>query len=300
MTDAAIEDALQRFEAIFVTAGVGQEDTMGKSNYGACVECNRKGNRDSANRCYNVACKKARGKEPAPAPESVPASTPAPADGLDLVDDFTPKESPLVDVIPQNGQHCQRYPLSVLDALADEDAQDEAAASPVQDVTRHDPAAEAAALDAVMGLDAPAPAGGQDHFVELNKMVIDFSKPFRFGGFYFDPGTAIPPPGRPIARLAASGTLSFSSAATQAHALKRFQYVQVIPDVSGSALALIFMTEKAGGARKLGTERKSGTSLKASAESVARVAPGLVGKPLELRPMDQDGAFVAVAVEEAA
>lgn len=164
-----------------------------------------------------------------------------------------------------------------------------------QDVTCHDPAAEAAALDAVAGLDSPTPAAGQYHFFQPENKV-DLTRPFSFAGFEFDPGTPPPPPGRPIARLSPSGNISFSSAATQAHNLKRFQYVRVIPDKTGNALALIFLAEKAGGARKLGTERKSGTSLKASAEAVARVAPGLVGKPLELKPMGQDGAFVAVAV----
>lgn len=113
-----------------------QEDgEMGKSNYGACVECGRKGNRDSAGRCYLEACKKDRGKKPTLAQESAPATIPAPADGLDLVDDLTLKESPILD--------------------AKEVAAGRAMASQVspQDVTCHDPAAEAAArLEAASGI----------------------------------------------------------------------------------------------------------------------------------------------------
>lgn len=278
MTDAAIEEALKRFEAIFVTAGVGQEDAMGKSNYGACVECGRKGNRDSANRCYNAICKKARGKKPEQAQEALQAPSSAPASAAPLVDDLTPMGSPILDA----------------EEVA---AMDAAATSPVLDVTCHDPAAEAAALDAVMGLDA-VPAGGRDHFVDANKMVTDFTRPFSFAGLEFDPGTPPPPPGLPIVRLTSSGNLSFSFAATQAHDLKRFRYVRVIPDKTGSALAVIFLNEKQEGARKLGPEGKS--ALKISVETICRTNPGLVGKPLELRPMGQDGAFVAVAVEEAA
>ncbi len=285
-----------------------QEDgEMGKSNYGACVECNRKGNRDSANRCYNVACKKARGKKPEPTPEAAPTPTPATADGLDLVDDLTPKESPILapeevaamsTALSASGR--DEFPEKAQESSENRVAAGQDVSTPVsaQDVTCHDPAAEAAALDAVMGLDAPAPVGGQDHFVEPNKMVTDFTRPFSFAGFEFDPGTPPPPPGLPIVRLTSSGNLSFSFAATQTHGLQRFQYVRVIPDKTGSALALIFLNEKQEGARKLGPEGKS--ALKISVETLCRTNPGLVGKALELRPMGQDGAFVAVAVEEAA
>lgn len=259
-----------------------QEDgEMGKSNYGACVECGRKGNRDSAGRCYLETCKRSRGKKPAPAMghEATPPTGPVPAASPAMEDDSTPKDSPILDV--------------------EEVAAGQAIAAPVsaQDVTCHDPAAEASALDAVMGLDAVTPAGA-DHVEDVRHMVSDFTRPFSFAGFEFDPGTPPPPPGLPIVRLTSSGNLSFSFAATQTHGLQRFQYVRVIPDKTGSALALIFLKEKQEGARKLGPEGKS--ALKISVETLCRTNPGLVGKPLELRPMGQNGAFVAVAVEEAA
>ncbi len=285
-----------------------QEDTMGKSNYGACVECNRKGNRDSANRCYNPRCKQSRGKQPAQASEASPNPAPAEAAAASLVDDLTPKESPILGpddvaamdaVLTTSGQDEQSEKTQEYFEQGVAAGQEISTSGPTHDVTCHDPTAEAAALDAVAGLDS-VQAGGQNHFVDANKMVSDFTRPFSFAGYEFDPGTATPPPGRPIARLSPSGNISFSSAATQAYGLARFQYVRIIPDKTGSALALIFMVEQDGGARKLGVERKSGTSRKASAEAVARVAPGLVGKALEMRPMGQDGAFVAVAVEEAA
>lgn len=174
-------------------------------------------------------------------------------------------------------------------------------ASPVsaQDVTCYDPAAEAAALDAVMGLDAPAPAAGQNHVAEPSKMVTDFTRPFSFGGFDFDPLQVAPPAGRPVVRLSKSGNFHVSTPATKTFDLLRFRYVRIIPDKTGTVLALIFSTENTDGGRSLAVEKKSPFALKASAGSISRTVPGVVGKPLELRPMGQDGVFVAVAVEEA-
>lgn len=251
-----------------------KEDDMGKSNYGKCIECGRTGNRDSAGRCYHAACKKTRGKTKAeasaPAPAAAPATAVGPDAAPDLMDDLTPRESPILD--------------------ADEVAAT-GADSPTFTQDEHTEDIDESTAEGV--------ASTPDHLGDATK-IIDFTRPFSFSGFDFDPGTPPPPPGRPIARLAPSGNLSISSAATHTHNLTRFKFLQIIPDKTGLALALIFLAEATGGARKLAPERKSGASLKVSAEAIARVAPGLVGKALELRPMGQDGAFVAVAVEEAA
>ncbi|MHC1788558.1 hypothetical protein [Solidesulfovibrio sp.] len=253
-----VNTALARFENLFIAAGVGQEDTMGKSNYGKCVLCGRTGNRDSGGMCYVSRCKDARQ---------------VPADPLEM------RESPILDD----------------DEVV---ALGEAIASPGQERSPESIKSYMRELGEMLDTADDVVVAGQDHIVDVARAVSDFAAPFSFGGFDFDPGLATPPPGRPIARLAPSGTLNFSCAATQAHDLKRFQYVQVIPDKTGSALALIFLAEKTSGARKLGAEGKA--ALKTSAEAVVRVAPGLVGKALELRSMGQDGALLAVVAGEAA
>ncbi len=139
-----------------------------------------------------------------------------------------------------------------------------------------------------------------DHIVEPNKMVTDFSAPFSFGGFEFDPGVQPTPPGQPSIRLSTSGNLHISSAATKTFGLLRYKFVRITPDKTGTALAMIFSAETVPGARSLAAERKSPYALKASARQVARIAPAVVGKTLELRSMGQDGALLAVAVEEVA
>jgi hypothetical protein len=237
-----------------------EEDDMskaGRTNYGNCVACGRKGNRDSAGQCYRADCKIARKVKPAK------------------------PESPILDdgEFEVLGEGLGTGMGGGQTVEVGQSGQDETTGE-----------AEGIAPGEV--------ASGQDHIVDATEMVPDFAAPFAWDGFEFDPATPPPPAGQPTARLSPSGNFHISSPATRTHNLLRYKFVRIIPDKTGTALALIFSADAMDGARSLAAERKSPHALKASARQVARTAPAVVGKTLELRSMGQDGALLAVVVGE--
>lgn len=240
-----------------------KEGDVTKSNYGKCVLCGRKGNRDSAGQCYNVRCKDDRKR-------------PAPVSG-----DDAPETCGLGADLVAAGQDDPKRDTESVKAYMDElgamlDTADKTAGQDHIEEPRHMVETE------------------PDHISQPGKMAIDFTQPFSFAGFDFDPIAASPPPGRPTARLSTSGNFHISSAATRTHGLLRFKFLQIIPDRTGQALVLLFWAEASPGARALAAERKSPCAIKASARALARAVPGLVGKTLELQPIGQDGALLAV------
>ena len=166
-----------------------KEDDVTKSNYGKCILCGIKGNRDSAGRCYLAKCKAAR--KPA-------------------VDPLAMQESPILD-----------------DAEAT--ALGEAMAGPGQERSPESIKSYMRELGEMLDTADDGVAASQDHIADTSKMVTPSapSAPFVVDGVILSPFEPHRQPARdPIVTIRKT-CLSFSTAAVAAFDLSRFKSVRL-------------------------------------------------------------------------
>lgn len=164
-------------------------------------------------------------------------------------------------------------------------ALDKAMAHRSQEVTCHDPAAEAAAR-------ASNPVEIPVTMATVREIVadeIDESRRFTLAGIEFEPlrKHRIPGENRVSVR---STSIGISSAAYQAHGLDRYTHARYTVSVDGKSLALKFFDGPKGDAVKI-DRHKGGVSL--SAVPLVRAYPHLVGKRAALESTDMAGWYVA-------
>ena len=217
---------------------------------------------------------------------------PAPA----LVDDLTPKEIPIIDqeevaamstALSASGQDETTENAQESSEIRVAAGQDVPTTVSAQDVTCHDPAAEAAARSS-------DPVEIPVNMATVRELVLDTSRPFSLNGIEFDPAVLASPTKPPLVHISKIGNLHISKAAHQSFDLGQYVSVCIIPSKDKSALALVFSAREGKGFRRLTADHSSQFTPKASAREIKRSCPEIVGRKLLLSATDTPGAFVAV------
>lgn len=258
-----------------------EEKTM--ANYGKCTVCGYKGNRDKDDLCYRPECKKAREKvqgQPQKAGASTEAQECRPSENV--------QEQPEATIFGREGTP----------AVATKQGDSAAVFGQVDHVE------EPRQMVTIGGVLNNAIPLSHNHSGEPTNMVPDLpedlDRPFSLAGFDFDPSILDRPLSPPVVTIGKGGALNISRGAFVRFDLGRYVAVRMIPSTNQRAMALIFSGHTQKGYLALVLDKASKHGFKASAITVSRACPEIVGKRMVLQATGTPDVFVAVVDEEAA